>query len=76
MGGVFEIVHHFHNNSTSYAGTVSIVACETAAAFIVNGPSMNLDYRILKKLGVNTGVNTATHRYRDYLTLSEFLSDP
>ena len=69
---LLEIVRFFYNNSITYEGFVSRAACETAAVFIVNGSSRNLDYRILKKLGVYT----ATHRYRNYLTLSEFLSDP
>ena len=65
-------VTHFYYNSTSYAGTISIAACETAASFIINGSFRNLDYKLQKKLGVNT----PTHRYKNYITLSEVLSDP
>ena len=51
---------------------MAIAACETAASFIINGSSRNLDYHLLKKLGPFT----SDHKIRNFITLPAFLSDP
>ena len=64
-----EIVHHHQHNCVNYDNHL---ACETAASFIINGSSKNLDFHMLKKLGPFT----SDHRTRNFITLGAFLSDP
>ena len=58
--------------SENYDNHLAIAACETAASFIINGSSRNLDYYLLKKLGPFT----SDHRIRNFITSPAFLSDP
>ena len=67
-----EIVHHHQHNCVNYDNHLAIAACETAASFIINGSSKNLDFHMLKKLGPFT----SDHRTRNFITLGAFLSDP
>ena len=68
---LLEIVSYKLHHIETYNDNLAIAACETAASFMINGSSRNLDYNLLKKLGPCT----MTYKRRNFITLAAFLSN-